>query len=187
VRRSRLRRLGLPTRWMDWLTSAIAEEELELEAAIHPQRGRRSDALVAAAVVLVVVGVSVAMEQAASTLGQRYAIPQIVVGGLILAAVTSLPNAVAGVYLARRGRGAAALSTAMNSNALNVTIVLLLAGAIVGLGASSGSVTTAAVWYLVLTAFVLVRAYLGRGLRRPEGALILCAYLAFAGVLISNA
>jgi hypothetical protein len=65
--------------------------------------------------------------------------------------------------------------------------VLLLAGAIVGLGTASGSVTTAAVWYFALTAFVLVSAYFGRGLRRPEGALILCAYLAFAGALISKA
>ncbi|MHB1818741.1 MAG: ABC transporter permease [Streptosporangiaceae bacterium] len=37
----------------------------------------------------------------------------------MLAAVTSLPNAVAAVYLARRGRGAATLSTALNSNTLN--------------------------------------------------------------------
>jgi Ca2+/Na+ antiporter len=55
---------------------------------------------------LVVVAASVAMEQTASTLGARHAIPEIVVGGLILAGVTSLPNAVAAVYLAARGRGA---------------------------------------------------------------------------------
>ena len=98
------------------------EEELELEAAIHPPRGRARDAIVAAIAVLVVVGASVAMEQTASKLGARHAIPEIVVGGLILAGVTSLPNAVAAVYLARRGRGAATLSTAMNSNALNVAV-----------------------------------------------------------------
>ena len=33
----------------------------------------------------------------------------IVTGGLVLAVVTSLPNAVAAIYLALRGRGAAAL------------------------------------------------------------------------------
>jgi cation:H+ antiporter len=187
VRRSRLRRLGLPSRWVNWLTSAIVQEELELEVAIHPQRGRRRDALVAVAAVLVVVGTSVAMEQAVSTLGQRHAIPQIVVGGLILAAVTSLPNAIAGVYLARRGRGAATLSTAMNSNALNVTVGLLLPGAIVGLGAPSGPVTLTAVWYLALTGFALVTAYLGSGLLRVDGALILYAYVAFSGVVLSTA
>ena len=44
---------------------------------------------------------SVAMEQGASTLGIHFGIPQIVVGGLVLAAVTSWPNAVSAVYLAR--------------------------------------------------------------------------------------
>ena len=39
----------------------------------------------------------------------------------MLAVVTSLPNAVTAVYLARRGRGAAVPSTALNSNAINVT------------------------------------------------------------------
>ena len=92
VRRDRLRRMGLPARWVSWLTDAIVEEELELEVAIHPQRGRTADGVVAAFAVLVVVGASLAMEQSASKLGARNAIPEIVVGGLILAAVTSLPN-----------------------------------------------------------------------------------------------
>ena len=123
----------------------------------------------------------------ASTLGARHAIPEIVVGGLILAGVTSLPNAVAAVYLAARGRGAATLSTAMNSNALNVTVGLLLPATIVGLGAPSGQATLIAAWYLGLTAFALASAYLSRGLRRPHGVLIICAYLAFVGIVIATA
>ena len=39
VRRERLRRIGLPARWVGWLTIAIVEEEVELEVAIHPRRG----------------------------------------------------------------------------------------------------------------------------------------------------
>jgi Ca2+/Na+ antiporter len=178
VRRDRLRRLGVPARWVSWLTEAIVEEELELEAAIHPQRGRAGDGIVAAVAVLVVVGASLAMEQSAAELGARHAIPEIVVGGLVLAGVTSLPNAVAAVYLARRGRGTATLSTAMNSNALNVAAGLLVPAAIVGLGAASGPATLVAVWYFGLTAFALGCAYAGRGLRRWHGALIIGAYLA---------
>lgn len=187
VRRERLGRLGLPPAWVSWLTGAIAEEELELEAAIHPRRGHARDAILAAISVLVVVGASVAMEQAASRLGARNGVPEIVVGALILAAVTSLPNAVAAVYLARRGRGAATLSTAMNSNALNVAAGLLLPGAIVGLGASSTPCTLVAAWYFGLTVFAMGCAYIGGGLRRAQGALILSAYLAFAGLILTSA
>jgi cation:H+ antiporter len=187
VRRERLSRLGLPQSWVRWLTSAIGEEELELEAAIHPRRGGTRDTVIAATSVLIVVGASVAMEQSATKLGARNGIPEIVVGGLILAGVTSLPNAVAAVYLAQRGRGAATLSTAMNSNALNVAVGLLLPGAIVGLGASSTQSTLVAAWYLGLTVFALGCAYVGGGLGRGEGVLIICAYLAFAGLILTSA
>ena len=86
----------------------------------------------------VVVGASIAMELTASKLGARHHVAEIVIGGLVLAGVTSLPNAVSALYLAVRGRGAATLSIALNSNALNVTIGLLLPGMLVGLGAPSG-------------------------------------------------
>jgi len=61
------------------------------------------DVIIAALSLLVVIAASVTMERAAAALGNRFAIPEIVVGGLVLAAVTSLPNAVAAVYLAARG------------------------------------------------------------------------------------
>ena len=187
VRHERLLRTGLPDRWVRWLSDAVVEEELELEPAIHPERGRTSDGIVAAIAVLVVVGASLAMEQAASKLGTRHAIPQIVVGGLILAAVTSLPNAVAAVYLSRRGRGTATLSTAMNSNAINVAAGLLLPATIVGLSGSSGQATLVAGWYLGLTAFALACAYTARGLRRWHGALIILAYLVFIATVLATA
>lgn len=186
MRSDRLRRTNVPERWIRWVGEAIAEEELELEVAIHPARGRAGDAAVAGVAVLVVVGASLAMEQTASKLGSRNAIPEIVVGALILAGVTSLPNAVAAVYLARRGRGAATLSTAMNSNALNVVAGLLLPGTIVGLGAASGPATLVAAWYFGLTVFALGCAYVGRGLIRWHGALIICAYVAFGGIILAS-
>ena len=109
------------------------------------------------------------------------------IGALVLAGVTSLPNAVSALYLAVRGRGAATLSIALNSNALNVTVGLLLPGLLVGLGAPSGQGTLVAAWYLGLTAVTLGCAYTGRGLRRIHGALIIAGYLAFvAAVLITS-
>ena len=133
---------------------------------------------------LVVIAASVAMERGAASLGVRFAVPEIVVGGLVLAAVTSLPNAVSAIYLARRGRGAAALSTALNSNSLNVTAGLLIPAAIIGLAKPSGSGVLVAGWYVGLTALTLVLAYSGQGLRRTSGALIIAAYGLFVVLLL---
>ena len=182
----RIARLRLPAAWTGWLSAAVEEEELELEVAIHPRRGGARDAALAALAVLVVVGASVAMERTAAELGTRHAVPEIVTGALVLAAVTSLPNAVAASYLAARGRGAAVLSTALNSNAINVLAGLLLPATLVGLGTPSGQTTFVAASYVGLTAVTLVSAYATSGLRRAPGALVIAAYLAFVAVLLAN-
>jgi cation:H+ antiporter len=181
----RLGMFGLPQAWLRWLSEAVAEEEQELEPAIHPPRAGALDVTIALLATAVVVGASIAMELTASTLGTRDHVAEMVTGALVLAGVTSLPNAVSALYLAVRGRGAATLSIALNSNALNVTAGLLLPGILVGLGAPSGQGTLVAGWYFGLTAVTLVCAYAGRGLRRAHGALIIGGYLAFvAAVLI---
>jgi cation:H+ antiporter len=183
----RLGTFGLPQAWVRWLSEAVAEEEQELEPAIHPPRARGLDMVLAVLATTVVVGASIAMELTASTLGARHHIAEIVIGAVVLAGVTGLPNAVSALYLAVRGRGAATLSIALNSNALNVTVGLLLPGLLVRLGAPSGQGTLVAAWYLGLTAVTLACAYAGRGLRRTHGALIICGYLAFvAAVLITS-
>jgi cation:H+ antiporter len=182
-----LRRLGMPVTWAKWLVAAVHEEELELEGALDERPALTPDVVTAAVAVLVVVGASIAMEQAAATLGARHSVPEAVVGGLVLAGVTSLPNAVAAIYLAARGRGAATLSTAMNSNAINVAAGLLLPAAFLGLGSRSGPATFIAAYYFGLTAFVLGAAYIFNGLGRAHGILIICGYLSFAGVLVGIA
>ena len=179
-------RLGLLRRCAVWLRSAVSEEEAELEAAIRPGRGRWPDAAAAAGALAVVIVASVAMERAASDLGQLYAVPQIVTGGLVLAAVTSLPNAVAAVYLAARGRGAATLSTALNSNTLNVVAGLLLPGALIGLGEPSDQAGLVTAWYVVLSLAVLMLAWRRRGLGRGAGLLIIAAYAVFAASVVAS-
>jgi cation:H+ antiporter len=181
-----LARLHLPETWSSWLSTAIAEEESELEEAIRPKRGTGSDAMIAVGALLVVLVASVAMEQGASSLGTHFGVPEIVVGGLVLAAVTSLPNAVSGVYLARRGRGAAALSTALNSNSLNVAAGLLIPAVVIGLAKPSASGTLVASWYVGLTALTLLLAYVGSGFGRVSGSVIIAAYLAFVVALLAT-
>jgi cation:H+ antiporter len=166
-----------------WLTLAIREEEMELHPALVPG-SRRLDLAVVAGSLVVVVGSSVVMERSAQSLGTRFAVPDVVVGGLILAAVTSLPNAVAAVYLARRGRGTAMLSTALNSNALNIGFGFLLPAAVVGLGVTTNREIVVALWYAGLTAVVLLLAYREWGLRRHTGIVVLVAYALFVVVLI---
>ncbi len=178
-------RAPLPRRWSIWLSSAIDEEELELVTSIRPTRGRPIDGAVAVAALVMVVGASVEMERGASALGTHYGLADVVVGSLVLAAVTSLPNAVAAVYLAGKGRGAAALSTALNSNSFNVVVGLLAPATVIGLAAPSGQGFDIAGWYLGLTTLTLALAYGDRGLQRWAGWLIVTCYVAFVASVLA--
>jgi cation:H+ antiporter len=184
MHRAALRHLSLPRGWTDWLTSAVSEEEQELELALRPQRGSPRDVAVAVPVLFLVILATVTMERGGAVLGRHFGISGIVVGGLVLAAVTSLPPAVAAVTLAAKGRGSAALSTALTSNALNVTAGLLIPTVILGLGRRSGSELLIAGWYVGLTALTLGLAYAGKGLRRRAGWAIIAGYAAFVAALL---
>jgi cation:H+ antiporter len=183
ARRSRTGRVPLPGAWAAWLAAAVHDEEAELAEAIRPAPGTWRDGLAAAVMLAAVVAASITMEQTATALGRRYAVADIITGALVLAVVTSLPNAVSAVYLARKGRGAAVLSTALNSNAINVTVGLLIPAALVGLGTPGGQDLLVTAWYTGLTVLALALAWHGRGLGRLPGALITAGYLAFTAAL----
>ena len=79
----------------------------------------RQVALMAVDLVLIVGG-SFGMVQAALALGTRWGLAPGLVGALILGPLTSLPNALTGVRLGMARRGAALVTEAFNSNTINL-------------------------------------------------------------------
>jgi cation:H+ antiporter len=178
--------LPLPPRLRSWLAGAVAEEEQELSDAAHSGKGRPRDAALAFLALAVVVAASAVMERSASILAARYAVPGVITGAIVLAAVTSLPNAVAAVFLARRGRASATVSEAFNSNTLNVLAGLLIPAVIIASPGLGGALRIA-VWYGVLTVATIALALAGQGINRRSGALIIAAYLVFVITVIAKA
>lgn len=177
-------RIGIAPQWSAWLRRAIEQEEQELRVAIHPSRGSAFDAFTAGLALVAVVASSVVLEHSASSLGTKLHWSQAVVGGVVLAGVTSLPNAVAAVYLASRGRGAAVLSEALNSNNLNSLLGFLLPAAIIGLTHPPSATITVAGFYIGMTIVSLIAAYWHRGLGRLAGTLIVAGYACFVLVIV---
>ena len=129
-----------------------------------------------------VVGGAYGMVAAAQSLGNRWDVSDVVLGALVLAALTSIPNLLAAVRLALHGRGAACVSESLNSNNANILVGLCLPALILGLGSSSG-VETFAAWWMVGMTLIAVGLAFGGGLTRREGALIVALYVAFAIVV----
>ncbi len=182
-------RLPLPAPSKRWLGEALREEVEETEDAYRPfwRASTRLAAVTATAAVLVVIGASILMERSASVGGSALGVPEIVLGAVVLAGVTSIPNAVAAVYLARVGKGAATLSVAMNSNTVNVVGGLALPAVIGGLVVAhlGGGAVFAGASYLAMTVLVIALAYKGGGLGRGAGGLLIGVYAVFLGVLIA--
>jgi cation:H+ antiporter len=183
-------KLPLPRQFRTDVTDAIDEEEDAIAEVVGHQESKRSDLPIAVIMLAIVIAASVLLEQSASTLGTRWSIPDVVLGGVILAGITSLPNLVAAIYLARRGRGEATLSEALNSNRINTLVGLLIPAAVVagGVGVAVASGTKVLAYaYLLMTIFVVTVAYLRRGVSRVVGSVLLLAYLAVIALLVTIA
>jgi cation:H+ antiporter len=169
-----------------FLAVAVREEIQDLRTDEAERKASTADIAVFAVSLAIVVLGSVGMVQTASDLGDRWGVSDVVVGTLVLAALTSLPNLMTAVRLALHGRGAAVVSEALNSNSLNVFAGVALPGLVLALGATS-ALETFSVWWLVgMTTFAVGVTYAGHGLRRPAGASVIVLYVAFAVVLATR-
>src|SRR5437763_16909583 len=92
------------------------------------------------------------MGAAAQWRADRWDVSDVVLGALVLAALTSIPNLIAAVRLALHGRGAACVSESFNSNNANILVGLCVPAIILGIGSASGIEVFAELWMVGMTA-----------------------------------
>jgi cation:H+ antiporter len=144
----------------------------------------KSATLILPAVALIVLG-SIGMVRSALALADHWGLPKALVGVLLLAVLTSLPNAFTAVRLGVSGRGAALVSETVNSNTINLVGGVLFPALVVGIGQLSGADRFGLAWLIGMTCVSLV--VLGRpgGARRLDGVLLIALYLVFVGVQVA--
>lgn len=114
----------------------------------------------------VIVIASVWLVKAASALARAWQLPQALVGAVILAGLTGLPNAYAATHLALRGREAAVVSTTVNSNTINLVVGLALPTLLSGMGSAAREVGVELGWLLGMTVIGLLLLVPARGMTR---------------------
>jgi hypothetical protein len=147
----------------------VAEEQQDARRGELSRPATRLDILAVVPALAAVVGGAYGMVAAAQSLGDRFDVSDIVLGALVLAALTSIPNLIAAVRLARHGRGAACVSEALNSNNANILVGLCVPAVILGFGSASGLEIFASLWMVGMTVVAVALAF-GGGLTRREGA-----------------
>jgi cation:H+ antiporter len=149
----------------------------------RPESVRGAVLLLVPAVAAIVLG-SVGMVESALNLGDRIGISRAVLGTVVLAILTSLPNAFTGIRLGLSGRGAALVSETLNSNTINLFGGLAVPALFVSLGAFRGVVRFDLAWLVAATLVVIALLARRRGIGRRGGALIVLLYLIFLAVQV---
>jgi cation:H+ antiporter len=179
---------SLHTRRLDRLPAvlreAAREEQRDARRDEYAGPGGLYDVLAVVPALAGVVGGATAMVYAAQSLGHRWNVTDVVVGTIVLAALTGIPNVLAAVRLALHGRGAACVSESLNSNNANILVGLCIPALVLGIGAPSGLARFSAASMIVMTVLAIALAYRGGGLTRREGASIIVLYAAFAVIVV---
>jgi cation:H+ antiporter len=118
--------------------------------------------------------------QAALTLAEGWHLPHALVGGIVLASLTSIPNAYMAVHLAHRGRGAAVVGATVNSNTINLVVGLALPALLFGMRGAGNSVFIELGWLLGMTVIGLLLP--AKGMTRAGGVGMILLYLLFVMV-----
>ncbi len=127
---------------------------------------------------------SFGMVRSAIVIGRTWNIPPLVLGIVILATLTGIPNLLAALRLAQHNRGSAVVSEALNSNTLNVLAGICIPALMFGVGTISNPALFAIWWLLGMTGLVVWLAYRRRGLSRSDGKLVIMLYALFAAVVV---
>jgi cation:H+ antiporter len=133
---------------------------------------------------MVIVIASVWLVKAALVLAEIWQLPHALVGGVLLAGLTSLPNTYTAVHLAHRGRGAAVVSATVNSNTINLVVGLALPALIIGMSNKASDVFVELGWLLGMTVIGLLWLIPAKGMTRMEGVGMIVLYFLFIAVHI---
>jgi cation:H+ antiporter len=185
-------------RLLDRLHASPLSPLARLARALHehpgPERGLDTSpnpthhllGLIVVDVALIIAG-SAGMVEAALSLGADWHIANTVLGVLILAPLTSLPNAVTAIRLGLAGRGAALVGETFNSNSINLGVGVIVPSLFVTFTALTSVAKQQLGWLLAMTVATLVLLAGKRGMRRYGAAALILLYFAFAaGTLVGR-
>lgn len=177
-----------PSRLMKWsrrlglgygLSQAIAKSDDEADRGDTVPRPSQADMLGTVPALVAIVVASIAIVRSASVLGSAWHVSGAILGTVVLASLTGIPNVVAATQLALRGRGSAVMSESLNSNTLNLIAGAAIPMTIVGTRPLAPVASLSLWWLIGMTVFALILAYVRAGLGRVAGVTLIMLYGAF--------
>lgn len=170
------------------------EETMELDESLTTASfGRTGGAAIALNVVAILVGAgllaggSTALVHGAVNIASALGVSETLIGLTIVSVGTSAPELATSLVAARRGRDDVAVANVIGSNIFNILGIAGVTAVIHPLPVPAEIVTRDVWWMLAITAALLPMMAPRLRLSRVSGAILLAAYLAYAGLLVHDA
>jgi cation:H+ antiporter len=178
------RRLPLGAAESRFLGRSFGEQHPRSKPLDSRREAMQIGLVLVAALCLIVAG-SIGAVRATTSLADRWSVPQSLVGGVVLAVLTAMPNAWTGIRFGLQQRGSALMSETLNSNSINVLAGIALPAALGSLATFSNLDVFNLAWLFALTAVSL--ALFGRrgGAGRRAGAFLIVLYAIFVAVQVA--
>jgi len=173
----------LPLGWLrDFLCDGLSDSNTEeSEERVEPKHWK--EMLVVVPALATIIFASRGLVNTSLSLAETWNIDDHIVGVLVLATLTGIPNVIASLRLARNGRGTAVVSEALNSNTFNLFAGICLPALMLGLQKPSQLTIYASWWLLGMTAITIALTAFQHHLGRLGGACLIFLYLLFAGLV----
>lgn len=170
------------------------EETMELDESLTTASfGRTGGAAIALNVVAILVGAgllaggSTALVHGAVNIASALGVSETLIGLTIVSVGTSAPELATSLVAARRGRDDVAVANVIGSNIFNILGIAGVTAVIHPLPVPAEIVTRDVWWMLAITAALLPMMAPRLRVSRVSGAILLAAYLAYAGLLVHDA
>ena len=157
----------------------VADANRDATTAESPPRPSYADILGVLPALFSIVMASIGMVHSAIVLGAAWKISTPIVGSIVLASLTGIPNVVTAAQLALKGRGSAVLSESLNSNTLNLVAGVSLPSLLLGMATLSSRSAFSLWWLVAMTVLALGLGCLPGGLGRKAGVLLIAIYGVF--------
>lgn len=152
------------------------------EAARTPHRWPMLS-LITGSSLLLIVSSSYGAVHATLRIGGAWGISDGLIGALVLAGVTGLPNVYTANRLALQKQGTAVVSETLNSNTINMVVGIGMPAVVFGVSAERFGILE--LWWLLgLTAVSIAVGLYEKGLTRKGGLLIIALYLGFVAMRV---
>src|SRR6185369_15182791 len=169
------RRLPIGAAESRFLGRSFGEQHRQLKPLDSRREAVQIVLVLVVALCLIVAG-SIGAVRAATSLADRWSVPESLVGAVVLAVLTALPNAWTGIRFGLQHRGSALMSETLNSNSINVVAGIALPAALGTLVTFSQLDVFNLVWLFAMTAAALVLFGRRGGAGRRAGAFLIVLY-----------